>query len=144
MLIFGIIALIRGRYLLFRTREVRGWPARIVGIFLIMPFPLSLLAGMVLGAVYLAMGKSVDDPDFLLAAQVGEFVIVFLCFVLAIIIAMHYSEPIRKKRSASEDVVIPDGYDERLKAGAWDNTKSQGITGGPIRPPTSPDDRIQS
>ena len=143
MLIFGIITLIRGRFLLLRTKEVLGWPARIVGLFLIMPFPLSFLTGMVLGAIWMAMGKNIDDRGFLDAARIAELAIVFLCFVSAIGMAMYFAEPVRKRRSEQEIAVLPEDYDERFQPGAWDNTKSEGITGAPSPPPTAPDDRIQ-
>lgn len=48
MLIFGIITLIRGRFLLFRTKEVRGWPARAIGVILILPMPASFSIGVLL------------------------------------------------------------------------------------------------
>ena len=143
MLIFGIIALVRGRFLLTRAKEVRGWPARIIGVLLIMPFPLSFLVGMVLGGVFVAMGKSVDDQEFRSAASILGFAIVAICFLSAIGIAMFLAEPIRKNRPGQEDLAIPADYDERFQVRPLDSSKSQDITGGPSRLPTNPDDRIQ-
>lgn len=144
MLIFGIIALIRGRFLLTRAKEVRGWPARIIGVLLIMPFPMSFIAGMVLGAVFMALGKSIDGQEFKSAAMILGFATVALCFFSAIGVAFFLAEPIRKERPPQEDLAIPADYDERFEPGSLDSSKSRGITSGPSRPPTSPDDRIQN
>jgi hypothetical protein len=143
MLIFGIITLVRGRFLLTRVKEVRGWPARIIGVFLVAPFPISFLAGIVLAAVFLALGKDVESPDFKLSVQIAGFAVVIICFLAAIGIAMTYSEPIRKNRSEKPLTAIPDDYDERFQARARDDSGSQDITGEPSRPSVPPDDRIQ-
>ncbi len=143
MLIFGIITLIRGRFLLTRAKEVRGWKARFIGLLLVMPFPLSFLIGMVLGAIFLSTGKDVEGQDFRSAAFIAEFSIVAVCFIAAIGVATVFAEPIRKKRSEHEDVAIPDDYDERFQARSRDITGNQDITGGTSPPTTPPDDRIQ-
>lgn len=143
MLIFGIITVIRGRFSLTRAKEVRGWPARAIGVILILPMPASFSIGLLLGVVFTALGKNIDDRDFVTAAMVGEFGIVALCFFSAIGVAMFLAEPIRKKRSEPEDTAIPADYEERFPARDW-NIKNEGIKDRPSRPPSAPDDRIQS
>jgi hypothetical protein len=143
MLIFGIIALIRGRFLLTRVKEVRGWPARIIGILLIAPFPLSFLVGMVLGAIFLAMGKDVAHEDFKSAAQIAGFAVVAICFFTAIVVAIVFAQPIRKSRPEPVDAALPDDYDERFQARVREETQNQDISEGPSRPSAPPDDRIQ-
>jgi hypothetical protein len=144
MLIFGIITLSRGRFLSTRVKEVRGWPARIIGALLVIPFPLSFLLGMVLGGVFLAMGKDIEGQEFKSMAQILELGIVALCFIAAIGVAMFYAEPIRKKQSEHIDAVIPDNYEERFQASGREDSDSPNITGGSSRPSSPPDDRIQS
>jgi hypothetical protein len=144
MLIFGIIALIRGRFLLTRVKEVRGWPARIIGVLLILPFPLGFLLGMVLGAIFLAMGKEIGGKDFTLAAQIVGFVVVVICFLAAIVVAMIFAQPIRKYRPEPIETALPDDYGDRFQAREHEASESQDITGGTPSPSAPPDDRIQS
>jgi hypothetical protein len=144
MLIFGIIALIRGRFLLTRVKEVHGWPARIIGILLIMPFPLSSLVALVLGAIFLAEGAEAGNSAIRQAVSIAGFAIVACCFLAAIGVAMFYAEPVRKKRPEQIEAALPDNYDERFQERGRDDSNSQDITGGSSRPPAPPDDRIQS
>ena len=63
LLILGIIVLIKGQVMLTRTKEVRGTPARVIGVLLILPLPLGFLAGLLLGAFYVAQGKPVTESE---------------------------------------------------------------------------------
>lgn len=145
MFIFGIIALVRGRFLLTRAKEVRGWPARIIGILLMAPFPLSFLVGIVLGAVFVALGKKVDagDKDFLLAAQIAGFAVVAICLIAAIAVALIFSQPIRISRPEPRETALPHDYDEPFQPRGREDSESQDIKGGTSRPKAPPDDRVQ-
>ncbi len=143
MLIFGIIALVRGRFLLTRAKEVRGWPARVIGVLLVTPFPLGFLVGMVLGAIFLANGKEVGGREFTTAAQIIGVVIIALCLCTAIGVAIFFAEPIRKKHSEEAVEALPDDYDERFETRTRGDSESQDITDAPTRPSLPPDDRIQ-
>lgn len=144
MFIFGMIALIRSHFLLTRVKEVRGWPARIIGVLLIMPFPLSFLVGIVLGVILVATGKDTKDQTITPIINIIEIAIVALCFFAAIGVAVFFAEPIRRKRPQDIEAAVPDNYDERFQAKEREDSNSQDITGGSSRPPAPPDDRIQS
>jgi hypothetical protein len=144
MLIFGIITLIRGRFLLTRAKEVRGWPARIIGILVIAPLPICFMFGLVLGAFLATMGKSFDDNDIRPSIQIVDVAIVASCFLSAIGIAIYFAEPIGKKRSEQLDAVVPDDYDERFQERQHDAFENQDIMGEAHRPSAPPDDRIQT
>jgi hypothetical protein len=58
MLIFGIIALVRGQFTLTRTKVVSGVPARIIGFILLLPLPLMLASGLLIGVFYVMRGSS--------------------------------------------------------------------------------------
>jgi hypothetical protein len=151
MLIFGIIALVRGKFLLTRAKEVRGVPARIIGIVLMIPLPLSFVAGLALGAMMASQGKSVDDLR--LAGSILGVTITGLCFVSAIAIAVATARPIVKapaaaRGNASVDEELPGEYGDHFRAGASDTgerrTESDEFSDRPARPrQQQQDDRIQ-
>jgi formate-dependent nitrite reductase membrane component NrfD len=143
MLIFGIIALVRGHFLLTRVKEVRGWPARVIGIFLILPLPLSLSIGMTLVASVVATGEDPDVQKVQSTIRIIEVVIVALCFCLAIAVGLFFYQPVRKTPSKSEDRAIPTDYDERFQARPREPLESPEITGEPSPRSAPPDDRIQ-
>jgi hypothetical protein len=143
ILIFGIITLIRGHFLLTRVKEVRGWPARIIGVLLILPFPLSFLVGLVLGATFVAMRKDIGEARLEPAIRFIELGIVALCFFSAIGVALFFAQPVRKKKAKPADVAVPEDYDERFQDTARASSASQDIMKGSSRPAIPPDDRIQ-
>ena len=49
MLLGGLYALITGKIKLTRGADLVGWKARVVGLILISPLPLALVAGLFLG-----------------------------------------------------------------------------------------------
>ena len=57
-LIFGIIALATGEFKLTRKRVVTGDSARMVGVMLVLPLPLSLAAGLAMGAMFRRAGPT--------------------------------------------------------------------------------------
>ena len=144
MLIIGIITLIRGRFLLNRAMEVRGWTARIIGLILVLPFPLSFFVGIVLGAIFLTAGKGVDGEEFKTTAQTAGFVIVVCCFLLAIALAVFFAVPVRKKGSRTNVADVPEDYNEPFQTQSRDAAESQDITGDTPQQSAPRDDRIQS
>jgi hypothetical protein len=51
MLMGGMYALIAGKVELTKGISLEGWRARVVGIFLVAPLPVSFLAGFAIGAL---------------------------------------------------------------------------------------------
>jgi hypothetical protein len=83
MLAGGIYALIAGKVKLTQRLSLEGRQARVAGLFLAVPFPLSLLAGFVLG---LAMGVDGFEAAQSYAA-VTEIVLVLLGLLGAVVFA---------------------------------------------------------
>jgi hypothetical protein len=49
LLVFGIFALIRGRFGMGKEKKIVGPRARLLGIICLAPIPLSMIAGLVMG-----------------------------------------------------------------------------------------------
>lgn len=102
-----------------------------------------------LGAIILAMGKSIGSRDFQLTAGLLEFSVVAFCLIMAIGIAKVYATPIRKRRDGESDEIpeIPRHYDEHFSSEPEDGSASrsdrQDVTGRPLRAPMQQDNRIQ-
>jgi hypothetical protein len=150
MLVFGIITLVRGRFLLTRAKEVRGWPARLIGVVLLLPFPLAFLAGIVLGAIFVVQGQDVQGKDLELVTRGVGRAIVVLCFLTAIGIAVAYAQPVRKHRADEdiEEVDVPEHYHEHFQAEEESRPRPRldgpEVTDEPPRPSARPeDDRIR-
>jgi hypothetical protein len=52
LLVYGIIVLIRGRYSLGKGKTVTGFRARLLGAICLVPIPLAMAAGFVIGFLY--------------------------------------------------------------------------------------------
>ena len=149
MLIFGLIALVRGRFLLTRATEVRGVPARIIGVVLILPFPLTFAAGIVWGAILLAQGKTAQVSDAQGAAWFLQFGIVAICILTVVVIALATGKPIPKHptKEALADIELASGARDRFRPEQEErplaSSENQDITDRPTRPKNRPDDRIQ-
>src|SRR6516162_859822 len=105
MLIFGIVALIKGKFSLTRGRVVEGVPARIIGLVLCLPFPLGFVIGLALGIGAAAAGRQID-PMSVMPLDLG---LTLGCLVLAVGIAIATAKPTRSKRLRREE---DDDYDE--------------------------------
>lgn len=81
LFVMGIIALVKGKLTLSKTRVVYGTPARLLAIIAFLPIPLAFAAGMVYGVVLAAQGREVT-PDAVGLTLVGiEVAILVLCVV---------------------------------------------------------------
>ncbi len=106
MFVLGIVTLVTGTINVSRKKVARGAPARIAGVILLLPFPLSLILGIVVG---LAMGASGNVPQggSLLALGVAlELGPIILCFIGAMLVAglnaVPKDEPARRRRPDDE------------------------------------------
>jgi hypothetical protein len=103
MLIFGIIALVTGKFTLTRNKVVRGVPARIIGVILVLAFPLAILVLMAIGAVFVAQGQPIImGSKAQLTMTLVEAGIIVGCFLIALVIAAMTAGPpertIRRRR----------------------------------------------
>jgi hypothetical protein len=115
-LVFGIIAVSTGKFSLSKNKVVTGAPARVVGVFLILPLPLALMAGLAIAAMLAARGEVIElgrAPVWTMLLELGIFL---ACFTTAMVIAAvnaHPPEGERRRYDAYDDRYdAPDAYEE--------------------------------
>ena len=59
LFVMGVIALVKGKLTLSKTRVVYGTPARLLAIIAFLPLPLAFSAGVVYGVILAAQGREV-------------------------------------------------------------------------------------
>jgi hypothetical protein len=84
MLIFGLVGLISGKLTISKKVKVVGTPARITGVILMLPLPLALALGFMLGIL---LGNSVSLSDLQTIATIAELLLIFACLVIAYLYA---------------------------------------------------------
>lgn len=117
MLIFGIIALIRGKFTLSKNKVVMGTPARLLGVLAMTPIPLMLGAGVVIGLV--SMPQNVekfqkDNQALFAGVEIGILVVIAgLVFGIGTAIGVSPREAQRiEAESRRRDVYDDDADDE--------------------------------
>lgn len=94
LLIYGIIALVRGKFAFSKTKVAVGGPAYAAGIVAVLPLPLAF--GLVLVYV-MAMGVRgrplVDEAQIRTPATIIEVGTTLVCFAVAMTIAGIYGRP---------------------------------------------------
>jgi hypothetical protein len=103
MLIFGIVALATGRFSLTRKKVVEGAPARIVGVILILPLPVTFLAGLALGVSLLQQGRPVNEKEVRSLALVIDIGVPVLALIAAIAVSAANAHEARRKRPPREE-----------------------------------------
>ncbi|HMC65901.1 MAG TPA: hypothetical protein VKI65_13260 [Gemmataceae bacterium] len=109
---FGLIALIEGRIMLMsRLGEVHGTAARLVGLMLMLPLPLDLLAATALVVIRMAQGEKIDQLKMSNDPIVGILEAGFIlgCFVIAVIIGIAANKVERRREATGE---LDYDYDE--------------------------------
>src|SRR5690349_8225720 len=92
MLVWGIIALVKGKLKISKTKEVRGAKARLLGVVLVLPLPLAMMAGFVIG--FTAARNGAVNMDSLKWTLIGvEAGIVLTCLALAVVGGMVMGQP---------------------------------------------------
>jgi hypothetical protein len=104
MFIIGLIALVKGRFKLSVTKQVRGVPARIFGLLLMAPMPSAFCVGLIIGFVRAAEGRPLPSGEratlgFLTFLEAG-LIAVFL--TAALIVAFTNAKPLRRRRYMDE------------------------------------------
>ena len=84
LLILGIPALVTGQLTLTKTRVVEGTAARLLAIIALLPLPLVMVVGMVVGAVVVLQG---GDPT--LSSMRWTFTLIELAIVVGCIAALY-------------------------------------------------------
>jgi hypothetical protein len=98
LLFLGLYALIAGKLPTGKKakHEVRGWPARVVGIICLLPLPLSFLVGSIVAVLMVAQGKEVTRESFFWLGTAIEGSIVLACAVTAGVLARVYRTPVEQ------------------------------------------------
>jgi hypothetical protein len=112
MLIFGIIALVRGQFTLTRTKVVSGVPARVIGVILLLPLPLMLAGGLLIGVVLGMQGKQPRPEDIQGPAVLLEVGIILGCMLIAVIIGAVTARPPKRRRLPDD---LDEDYDRRFR-----------------------------
>jgi hypothetical protein len=107
--IFGLIALIGGKFRLFGKRTALGTRARIVGLILILPGPVALFLGFMLG---LSGGATEDAVGIL---TVFEALMLVAAFVAAIVITLTSPEAEAQLTPGSVPLSGNDANTQRLR-----------------------------
>jgi uncharacterized oligopeptide transporter (OPT) family protein len=142
MLIFGIIALITGKFSVTRSKVVYDTPARIVGVIMMLPLPILLMLGVALGFGLLAQGRPLNQEDLDRLKTLGMIlgaVVILGCFIIGMVVAFIYAEPPRKKRGRDEEDFEEDDRPRRRRQVEEEDLDEE----RPRRPPRPPDDRFR-
>lgn len=84
MLVMGLVGLISGKLTIAKNTRLEGTPARITGLILIIPLPVALVAGFLLG---LLLGNSMPLETIQIIGSVIEFGLIIVCLVGAMLYA---------------------------------------------------------
>lgn len=113
LLVFGIIALIKGQVWVGKDRYAYGAPARIAGFIFMVPLPLALAFAVILVVANL---HRIEDRNFedemTMMVTLVELGLVVICGLIGFGIAKSYAEPKRDAqwrpaRRASDDILGP-------------------------------------
>lgn len=81
LIVMGIIALVKGKLTLSKTRVVYGTPARMLAIIAFLPIPLSIVGGLAIGVFYASQGKPVTPESLRVPAILMELGVLVVCIV---------------------------------------------------------------
>jgi hypothetical protein len=100
-LVAGLVVLIKGKISFSRSLVVRGAMARVIGVVLMLPLPLSIAAGIVVGVALASKGLS-QEEIVRRATSIGaiiEIAVYVACVVVAVIIgAIAPKGPAKRRR----------------------------------------------
>lgn len=113
MLVCGIIILIKGTVAVSSKKELRRPGSIIVGLIMVLPFPVSFGIGFLMGWDAAQNGKNLDDlqQDALLL----DLAVVFGGALLAGLMALILAQPKRAKRRRDDQDDYEDEYDDRRR-----------------------------
>ncbi len=106
LLIFGIYALVRGRLKVTNNRIVRGVAARLLGIVAMLPVPLALLIGFVMGMEAAARGRPMDDA-FKLSLTLIELGLVAGCGLFVFTVGFFLGGSSEEERASRSSYAVP-------------------------------------
>ena len=97
--IFGLLAVIRGKMTLTKTRVVEGLPARLLGLVAMIEFPMALTAGIIYGLFKAKHGNGqMDEKELVILTGIELGFFVVMCIVVFSIGFLLAVDPTRKKK----------------------------------------------
>jgi hypothetical protein len=116
LFIFGILALVRGRMTLTKSKVVEGVPARLIGMLALTPLPVAFLIGVAYAIIAAPADpeKFAEDNKWTLMGIEAAIVIgvAIMVFVIGMLVAVDPKEARRRKRRyEDEDDEAEDDYD---------------------------------
>jgi len=117
MLVGGIVALITGKLSISRTLQLRGAPARIAGIVLLLPLPLAFAVGFAIGFLKATQGKGLDE-SFRLVVGLVELGITLACLVVVVVMTAVWGRQPPRKRFAEDEYFEEDDVPARPRRAA--------------------------
>jgi hypothetical protein len=99
MLVMAIVALVRGKMTLSRSRVLQGTAARLIGAIGLLPLPLAFAAGFGFGVYFGMQGQNINDPANRWILSAMEAAITVLCFVLMMALGYAFATPSEADRS---------------------------------------------
>jgi hypothetical protein len=103
MLIAGLAALVLGKFALTRNLVVEGTPARVAGLFMVLPLPLGILIIYLIALAMSAERPDLEAKDLQGPADVVGLVLSIACFAVALIITFKYGGSSRERRLADAE-----------------------------------------
>jgi|APSaa5957512576_1039674.scaffolds.fasta_scaffold105489_2 hypothetical protein len=89
LLVFGIYSMVTGKYSLGKGRTVEGSKARILGGICLLPFPLALAVGIVLGLFSAILGISIP---LWLSGVVEIIILIIIVIAISVLGKKYYNE----------------------------------------------------
>lgn len=104
LIVLGLYILIKGETIPNKKAKyvVRGWPLRVQGIIMLLPIPVSFSIGIVLGILWTAQGKNVQDRSFFWVGTAIELSVLVVCFAALAIITRLYRVPVGKAHQEAD------------------------------------------
>jgi hypothetical protein len=106
-LVIGIVALVKGKMAVTGKKEIRGGPLYAAAILLILPLPLSFMAGFLLGAT--AGPEGISENTVMVAGVITTWAPI----LAAIIIGFIFAQP--KTEVAPPGAAGPRGFEPTMK-----------------------------
>jgi hypothetical protein len=103
-LVYGIMTLVRGRFSLGKTKEVRGAPAYVIGVVLLATIPVAVVAAIIINFDDIAKGNGPQPFQMNAKTVLPDVIGVVACWGTALVIAFAKAEPkVDERRRLADD-----------------------------------------
>jgi hypothetical protein len=117
LLIFGILALVRGTFSVGKEKKVTGWRARVLGLVCLTPFPVAITAGIVIGVMAALNGQG--EPDYRVLAGVEVVIVVVICVTVLVLSKAFYAQ--QQREAVSQKPSFSGAEDYGVDPGPFDD-----------------------